>query len=122
MIDRYAEKYDQFEFDSPGDRILRLTFNKPETYNSLDNAGHRQLTYIWRDIDEDPDVSCVILRSEVSTRRRLRTSWALNGPSTNRVQPGCDIIRCQRLVAGCSSYDPTSHLVEELLMTIMRFR
>lgn len=64
MIERYAEKYDQFEFDSPGERILRITFNKPETYNSLDNAGHRQLTYIWRDIDEDPDVSCVILAAK----------------------------------------------------------
>ena len=64
MIKRYAEKYPAFEYDSPNDRILRITFNKPETYNSLDAQGHRQLAYIWRDIDEDPDISCVILAAK----------------------------------------------------------
>ena len=64
MIKRYAEKYPAFEYDSPGDRILRITFNKPETYNSLDAQGHRQLAYIWRDFDEDPDISCVILAAK----------------------------------------------------------
>ena len=64
MIERYAEKYPAFEYDKPGDRILRITFNKPETYNSLDAQGHRQLAYIWRDIDEDPDISCVILAAK----------------------------------------------------------
>ena len=64
MLKRYAEKFPAFEYDSPSERVLRITFNKPETYNSLDSAGHRQLTYIWRDIDEDPDVSCVILAAK----------------------------------------------------------
>ncbi|CAN0486285.1 unnamed protein product, partial [Phaeothamnion confervicola] len=35
--------------------------NKPDTLNSLDEAGHRELSYIWRDIDEDPEVSVAIL-------------------------------------------------------------
>ncbi|MGH7818784.1 MAG: enoyl-CoA hydratase/isomerase family protein [Candidatus Binatia bacterium] len=61
MIERYRDKYSAFEFDAPADRILRITFNKPETYNSLDAAGHNQLTYIWRDIDLDREVSAVIL-------------------------------------------------------------
>ena len=61
MIERYKKTYDQFEFDSPGERILRITLNKPETYNSLDADGHRQLTNIWRDIDMDREVSVVIL-------------------------------------------------------------
>ena len=60
MLDRYA-KFTALEIDSPGDRILRITFNKPETLNSLDKDGHRELTYIWREIDEDPNVSVVIL-------------------------------------------------------------
>lgn len=64
MIERYQEKYPAFEFDSPGDRILRIIFNKPETYNSLDSEGHRQITYIWREIDEDPEISCVILAAK----------------------------------------------------------
>ncbi|MDP7546960.1 MAG: enoyl-CoA hydratase/isomerase family protein [Alphaproteobacteria bacterium] len=64
MLKRYAEEYPAFEYDSPSERILRITFNKPETYNSLDAQGHRQLAYIWRDIDEDPDISCVILAAK----------------------------------------------------------
>jgi enoyl-CoA hydratase len=64
MIERYQKNYPAFEFDSPGDRILRIIFNKPETYNSLDTDGHRQLAYIWREIDEDPDISCVILAAK----------------------------------------------------------
>jgi len=60
MLDRY-KKYHALKIDSPGDRILRITFDKPETMNSLDAEGHRELTYIWRDIDEDENVSSVIL-------------------------------------------------------------
>ena len=60
MSDRYA-KYKSFELDYPIERVLRITLNKPETYNSLDAEGHRQFTYIWRDIDDDPDLSAVIL-------------------------------------------------------------
>ncbi len=60
MTDRYA-KYTSFEFDRPADRVLRITLNNPKTYNSLDAVGHNQFTYIWRDIDEDEDISAVIL-------------------------------------------------------------
>jgi enoyl-CoA hydratase len=60
MTDRYA-KYTVFEIDRPTDRVLRLAFNRPETYNSLDADGHAQLTAIWRDIDADPDLSAVII-------------------------------------------------------------
>jgi enoyl-CoA hydratase len=60
MSDRYA-KYTSFKFDCPADRVLRITINRPETYNSLDAVGHREMTYIWRDIDEDPHISAVIV-------------------------------------------------------------
>lgn len=60
MTDRYA-KYNKFEFDRPAERVLRITLNNPKTYNSLDADGHKQFTYIWRDIDDDPDISAVIL-------------------------------------------------------------
>ncbi|MGB1880845.1 MAG: enoyl-CoA hydratase/isomerase family protein [Gammaproteobacteria bacterium] len=60
MLQRY-EHYTALEIDSPAERILRISFNKPETLNSLDKQGHRELTYIWRDIDEDENVSAVIL-------------------------------------------------------------
>jgi len=60
MLENYA-KYEVLKLDSPADRILRITFDKPETLNALDKFGHRELTYIWRDIDDDPDVDVVIL-------------------------------------------------------------
>jgi enoyl-CoA hydratase len=60
MTDRYA-KYNKFEFDRPAERVLRITLNNPKTYNSLDAEGHNQFTYIWRDIDDDPDINAVIL-------------------------------------------------------------
>jgi len=60
MLERYAD-YAALELDLPAPRILRITFNKPETLNSLDEAGHRALSYIWRAIDDDPDISVAIL-------------------------------------------------------------
>jgi enoyl-CoA hydratase len=59
-LDRYAQ-YDKLSFDQPADRVLRITFNRPETYNSVDAATHYQLTNIWRDIDTDPDINTVIV-------------------------------------------------------------
>ncbi len=63
MSDRYA-KYKSLELDYPMDRVLRITLNNPETYNSLDKDGHREMAYIWRDIDDDDSISAVLLRAK----------------------------------------------------------
>jgi enoyl-CoA hydratase len=60
MSDRYA-KYSKLKIDYPSDRVLRITFDRPETYNSVDAQTHTQLTTIWRDINDDPDISAVIV-------------------------------------------------------------
>ena len=60
MSDRYAA-YTSLKIDYPSKRILRLTFDRPETYNSVDAQTHTQLTHIWRDINNDPDISAVIV-------------------------------------------------------------
>jgi enoyl-CoA hydratase len=60
MDERYA-KYTVFEIDRPAERVLRLAFNRPQTFNSLDMEGHSQLTAIWRDIDADDSLSAVII-------------------------------------------------------------
>ncbi len=57
---RYAG-YERLSFDYPEERILRVTFDRPERYNALDAVGHREITYVWREIDDDPDIDCVIL-------------------------------------------------------------
>jgi enoyl-CoA hydratase len=60
MPDRYAA-YDKLQFDHPAERVLRITFNRPESFNSVDAETHTQITDVWRDIDRDPDINCVIV-------------------------------------------------------------
>ena len=49
----YATKYPKLSFDYPADRVLRIIFDRPETYNSVDAETHTQMTDIWIDIDRD---------------------------------------------------------------------
>lgn len=56
------QNYDSILFDWPSERVLRLTFNKPDRMNALDSRGHGELARVWREIDGDPGVNAVILR------------------------------------------------------------
>src|SRR5262245_58600144 len=60
MSDRYAN-YSRLKIAYPSDRVLKVTFDRPETYNSVDAQTHTHLTKIWRDINDDPDTSAVIV-------------------------------------------------------------
>lgn len=60
MSNRYAA-YTKLKLDYPSKRVLRLTFDRPETYNSVDAETHTQLTNIWRDINDDPDINAIIV-------------------------------------------------------------
>src|SRR5215510_7760147 len=60
MSERYS-KYKKLKIDYAAERILRITFNRPETYNSVDQATHTEITNIWRDIDADPSINAVIV-------------------------------------------------------------
>lgn len=60
MSDRYAA-YTKLQLDYPAERVLRVTFNRPETFNSVDAETHTQIADIWRDIDRDPDINAVIV-------------------------------------------------------------
>lgn len=61
MTARYAA-YRRLKLDWPDERILRITMDNPGRLNAADAAMHRELTRIWRDVDEDPQVSAVIIR------------------------------------------------------------
>ena len=63
MTDRYAS-YNKLKFDYPADRVLRITFSNPKSFNSVDAETHTQMTDIWRDIDRDPDINAVIVTGE----------------------------------------------------------
>lgn len=59
-MQRYSA-YTRLKFDSPAERVLRITLDEPDKLNSLDAECHRQLTYVWREVDADPDVSAVVV-------------------------------------------------------------
>ncbi len=60
MSNRY-DAYDRLLIERPAEGVLKITFNNPATYNSVDAETHRQITYIWRDIDDDPTVRTVVV-------------------------------------------------------------
>src|ERR1700733_12810420 len=53
--------YSRLAFDRPARGVLRITLNRPERLNALDAQGHDELARVWRDVDEDREVSVVIL-------------------------------------------------------------
>jgi enoyl-CoA hydratase len=60
MSDRYT-RYTHLLLDWPAPRVLRITLNRPERLNAIDQPTHSELANIWRDIDTDSDVSSVII-------------------------------------------------------------
>ena len=53
--------YERLSFDYPEERVLRITIDRPERYNALDATGHREITDVWREVDADPSVDCVLV-------------------------------------------------------------
>ena len=60
MSDRYAA-YERLTFDTPADRVIRVTMDVPGRLNAADDVMHDELGRVWKDIDRDPDVSVSIL-------------------------------------------------------------
>jgi len=60
MTDRYA-KYEQLKFDRPHPRVLRITINSPLKLNAMTARLHYEVSQVWKDVDEDPTVSAVII-------------------------------------------------------------
>ena len=63
-IERYAKSFPSLAFNEPGDGILEIVLSKDKRLNAADADMHRQLAYVWRDIDLDNDVSVVLVRGE----------------------------------------------------------
>jgi enoyl-CoA hydratase len=57
----HYQGYERLRFDHPLERVLRITIDRPERFNALDAIGHREITYVWRDVDADPDVDVVVI-------------------------------------------------------------
>ena len=57
-------RYTAFNVDMPEDGVLRITFNRPDSLNTLDSTGHAEIAEIWNDIHSDDDVRSVLLNAE----------------------------------------------------------
>lgn len=60
MSHRYSS-YSRLKLSSPLPRVLKIELNRPDKLNATDEQMHLELVEIWRDIDNDPDISVSIL-------------------------------------------------------------
>ena len=58
----WQKRYKRLVFDRPHPKVLRVTMNRPEKYNATDAVMHTELVNVWRDIDGDDTVNCVIIQ------------------------------------------------------------
>jgi len=58
----WQKRYQRLLFDRPHPKVLRVTMNRPDKYNATDAIMHRELVDVWRDIDGDDTVNCVIIQ------------------------------------------------------------
>src|ERR1700745_3662648 len=59
MTDLYA-RYTRLKFDRPHAKVLRITMENGRM-NTTDEALHRELSEIWRDVDRDESVNAAII-------------------------------------------------------------
>lgn len=44
--------------------VTEVVFDNPQTLNSIDADGHRELAYVWNDLDADSETRVILLRAE----------------------------------------------------------
>ena len=57
-------RYSYLKIARPKPGLLEVTLSNPGKLNSVTVAGHRELAYIWHEIDRDESVQVVLLRGE----------------------------------------------------------
>lgn len=61
-LGRYSNQFDALTFEEVDDRILGIVLDAPGKLNAVSRSMHRQLVFVWRVVDEDPDVDVVVVR------------------------------------------------------------
>ena len=61
-LKRYRQTFTSLQFNDLGDGILEIILASEKTLNAADANMHRDLAYVWRDVDGDPAVNCVLVR------------------------------------------------------------
>ncbi len=62
MVGSWTAAYQRLLFQEPEPGILEVVLHRPEALNALDARAHRELAYVWRDIDVDPTIRAVLVR------------------------------------------------------------
>jgi len=84
-LDPYRD-YCALQFERPGPRVLEIVLATPGKMNALDDQGHAELARVWRDVDDDPQTSIVVLRGEggvfsaggdLDMIERMASDWAV---------------------------------------------
>lgn len=58
------ELYERLKFDRPHPAVLRITIASGLKLNAMDKRTHHEVSEIWRDVENDPTVSCAIITGE----------------------------------------------------------
>jgi enoyl-CoA hydratase len=66
VTDRYA-RYERFAFDRPSPGVLRITMQSPLKMGAMDARMHREVSEIWRDVDDDSQVNVVLFTGDGKT-------------------------------------------------------
>ena len=61
-IDSYTSNFPSLRFSTPAERVLEITLVAEEKLNAADASMHRDLAYVWRDIDLDDSVNAVLVK------------------------------------------------------------
>ena len=58
----YTDRFGSLGFSEPAPRILEIVIGKDGRLNATDEAMHRALALVWRDIDADDSIRAVLVR------------------------------------------------------------
>jgi enoyl-CoA hydratase len=56
------DRYKSLKFARPAEGVLEIVMDRPGKLNAADEAMHRELATVWRDIDADEEVAVAIIR------------------------------------------------------------
>jgi len=61
-IGKYKKNFPSLRFSTPSKKILEITLEAKEKLNAADAGMHRDLAYVWRDIDLDDSINAVLVK------------------------------------------------------------
>ena len=51
------------------DKVARVTIDRPERMNALDTASYKRLAEIWAEVENNPEIRCVVVELDLSNAR-----------------------------------------------------